>query len=183
MITTEKDMNEPLKSKILLASCSRQNLQTPGVSAPRLTGACMDIERTKPRLGGPLPNILAVIPDPNIRKSIAEVIGEIGVGVTAVSSLCEAREILGRERAALVICSAHLSDGTFQELLSLAPRLFAGMVILCSENCSSGVRIDALELGVIDYVSYPLPLEELQWVIRGAMTRSSECQAISAATA
>ena len=175
-------MNEPLEGKISQTYCSSWDLPTHTGRVQRLTSISRGMERKEFRPGRPSPNILAVISDPNMRKSISEVIGKTGVGVTAVSSLCEARKILERERASLVICSAHLGDGTFRELLPLAPRLFTGMVVLCSGNCSSGARIDALELGIMDYVSYPLPLEELQWVIRGAMTRSLEGQAISAAT-
>lgn len=182
VITTEKDMNELLKGKISQTYCSSWDLPSRTGRVQRLTSTSRGIERKEFGPGRPLPNILAVISDPKIRKSISKVIGETGVGVTAVSSLCEAREILGRERASLVICSARLSDGTFRELLPLAPKLFTGIVVLCSGNCSSGARIDALELGIMDYVSYPLLPEELQWVIRGAISMSLEGQAISAAT-
>ena len=176
-------MNEPLKGRIPQTSCSSRNLRTHTASIRHLTSDTRETGRTELRHGRSSPNILAVIPDPNIRKSIFGVICKTGVGVTAVSSLREAREILEHERASLVICSAHLSDGTFRELLSLAPRLFTGMVVLCSGNCPAGARIDALELGIMDYVSYPLPLEELQWVIHSAMTRSLEGQAMSTAMA
>lgn len=176
-------MNEPSKSNTPKTTCSSRDLQTHTGRTRRPTIASKEIERREFLPCTPSPTILAVIRDPNIRKNISQVMSEIGVMVTAVSSLCEAREILEHERPSLVFCSAHLSDGTFRELLSLAPRLFTGMVVLCSGGCPAGARIDALELGIMDYVSYPLPLEELQWVIRSAMTRSLEGQAISTAMA
>lgn len=174
MIRTGKDTNGPLKDKILPTSCSSRNLQAHTGRARLLTSDSREIERTEFLPRSFSPTILAVIRDPNIRKDISQVIGEIGVMVTAVSSLCEAREILEHERPSLVICSAHLSDGTFRELLSIAPGLSTGMVVLCSGSCPAGARIDALELGIMDYISYPSPFEALQWVIRSAMTRSLE---------
>jgi len=176
-------MNEPSKSNTPQTTCSSRDLQTHTGRTRRLTSDSREIERTTFLPCRPSPTILAVIWDPKIRKNISQVIGEIGVMVTAVSSLCEAREILEHERPSLVICSAHLSDGTFRELFPPAPRLFTGMVVLCSGSCPAGARIDALELGILDYVSYPLPFEELQWVIHSAMTRSLEGQAISTAMA
>lgn len=127
----------------------------------------------------PFANVLAVIPDPDMRTNVLEMMGESGIQVISVSNFHEAREVLRRKRFSLLICSARLQDGTFHELLSISPRPFAGMVILCSGSCPSGTRIDALELGILDYVSCPLPREELQWVIQGALAKSLNGDAIS----
>lgn len=181
MTVAAKDMNKPSKSNTHHATRPSQDSQTHTGRTRSLTTASSEIGPTEFLPCKPSPTVLAVIRDPNTRKNVSRVIGEIGVTVTAVSNLCEAREILERERPSLVICSAHLNDGTFRELFSLAPGLFTGMVVLCSGSCPAGVRIDALELGIMDYVSYPLPFEELQWVIRSAMTRSLEGQPISMA--
>lgn len=132
-----------------------------------------DAEGTKTRLREAAMNLLVVISDPGIQATVCRIIDKAGLKAVSASTLREAREILLRERIPLVICSARLHDGTFRELLSVAPKLFAGMVVLCSEGCPSEARIDALELGILDYVSYPLPAEELLWVLQGALVRSS----------
>lgn len=179
MVKTKKDMNEPPESDTSQTSCSSRDLQTHMGKTRRLTSASKEIDRTELLSCEPSLAILTVIGDPNIRKDLSEVIGEIGVMITAVSDLCEARKILEHERPHLVICSAHLNDGTFRDLFSLAPGVFTGMVVLCSGSCSARARIDALELGIMDYVSYPLPLEELRWVIHSAMSRILEGQTTS----
>jgi len=136
------------------------------------TEASSDAEGTETRLREAALNLLVVISDPSIQATVCRIIDGAGLKAISASTLREAREILLHERIPLVICSARLHDGTFRELLSATPKLFAGMVVLCSESCPSGARIDALELGILDYVSYPLPAEELLWVLQGALVRS-----------
>lgn len=139
-----------------------------------ITEASNDLEGAETRLREASLNILAVISDPSSRETVCRIIDEVGLKAISASTIHEAREILLHERIPLVICSARLRDGTYRELLSGTPKLFAWMVILCSGTCPSEARIDALELGILDYVSYPLPTEELLWVLRGAVLRSSK---------
>jgi PleD family two-component response regulator len=122
-------------------------------------------------------NILAVISETSERQTVCRILDEAGQKAIFASTIHEARDVLLYKPMHLVICSAQLQDGTFRELLSLIPKPFEGMVILCSGSCPSGVRIDALDLGILDYVSYPLQPEEVQWVIRGALVRSLERKA------
>jgi DNA-binding NtrC family response regulator len=122
-------------------------------------------------------NILAVISEIGDRQMVCRILDDAGLKPTFASTIHEARDVLLYKPMHLVICSAQLQDGTFRELLSLIPKPFEGMVILCSGTCPSGVRIDALDLGILDYVNYPLQPEEVQWVIRGALVRSLERKA------
>jgi CheY-like chemotaxis protein len=127
------------------------------------------------------PNILAVIPDDGMLQAIRHAISALGAKTIKASSLREARDILGHSAISLVICSAHLRDGTFHELFPAVHRKGVGMVVACTGACSPGARIDALELGILDYIAYPLPAEELQWVVQNALARGLRGKTIAAA--
>ncbi|TAM78765.1 MAG: response regulator [Acidobacteria bacterium] len=163
----------------------------PGVSGPvtapagkgqPLSETSSKVEGRETNLAAADPNILAAISDPRIQAFVCRVLGGSGLTAIRASSLSEACKILLHEKVSLVICAADIQDGTFRDLLSLARKIPAGVVTLCTGSCSSHSRIDALELGILDYVSYPLPAEELQWVVRSALAKISNLVAIAAAS-
>jgi len=124
-----------------------------------------------------LANILGVISETSERQTVGQILDEANLKAIFVSTIHEARDVLLCKPMRLVICAAQTQDGTFRELLSLTPKPFEGMVILCSGSCPSGVRIDVLEMGILDYVSHPIRREELIWVVRGALARSLKGEA------
>jgi len=133
----------------------------------------IDLNKTmKDGNGDAASHILAIISEASERQTVGRILDEAGLKATFASTVHEARNILLNKPMCLVICAAQLPDGTFRDLLSLTPKLFAGMVILCSGICPSGLHIDVLEMGILDYVSHPIRREELIWVIRGALARS-----------
>jgi PleD family two-component response regulator len=123
-----------------------------------------------------LADILVAISETSERQTVCQILDEAGIKATFASTVRDARDILLSKPMRLVICCPQLQDGTFHELLSLAPKLFGGMVILCSGTCPSGRRIDILEMGILDYVSHPISREELIWVVRGALARSLDSE-------
>lgn len=143
----------------------------PAGQAMPLAVISTDIEGTSPQINEASPGILVVIPDNGILEAMRRAVSALGAKAISASSLREARDILHRAGVSLVICSAHLRDGTFHELLPAVHSNGAGMVVVCTGACTSGARIDAIELGILDYISYPLPAEELQWVVRNALAR------------
>ncbi len=130
-----------------------------------------DVEGASEQRNESPPGILVVIPDNRILRAVERTVFALGAKPIGASSLREARDILDRIEVSLVLCSAHLPDGTFHELLPTVHWKGAGMVVVCKGACSSGTRIDALELGILDYISYPLSEEELQWVVQNALAR------------
>lgn len=123
-----------------------------------------------------LADILVAISETSERQTVCQILDEAGIKAIFASTVRDARDILLSKPMRLVICCPQLKDGTFHELLSLAPKLFSGMVILCSGACPSGRRIDILEMGILDYVSHPISREELIWVVRGALARSLDSE-------
>ena len=117
-------------------------------------------------------SLLVVISEANERHAVCRILDEAGLETIFVSTVHEARGVLLHKPVRLVICAAQLADGTFRDLLSLTPGVRAGMVILCSGRCSPGLRIDILEMGILDYVSHPIRPEELIWVVRGALVKN-----------
>ncbi len=122
-------------------------------------------------------NILVVMSESDVRGAVCRILDEARLKAFCVSTVHEARDALLHKPVRLVICAPQLTDGTFRELLSARPAVPAQMVIVCSGGCSAGRRIDILEMGILDYVSYPILREELIWVVRGALVKSSSDEA------
>lgn len=165
--------------KALQDAC--KDASVPADEVLRLLKGEEDLEATKslPVDGNrqALADILVVISEVSERQTVCQILDEAGIKAIFASTIHDAGNILLDKPMRLVICAAQLQDGTFRELLSHAPKLFAGMVILCSGTCPPGRRIDILEMGILDYVSHPISREELIWVVRGAVVRSLNSEA------
>lgn len=161
------------REKVLKVAC--KDAGVPVDKALRLLEGVGDLETQNltflDRIYKASTSILAVIPEASERLTLGQILDEANLRAIFASTIQEARDVMFNKPMRLVICAAQLPDGTFSELLSLSPRPFASLVILCSGACPAGDRINALEAGILDYISRPLRREEVLWVIRGALAK------------
>lgn len=106
------------------------------------------------------------------RRVIEEVAGGWMIETIACSSVQESHALLSKPGLAIIFCADHLQDGTYRDVLSIAPK--APVVVMISDVKSDGARREAIELGALDVVASPCSRKDVQWmIIRGTQDRST----------
>ncbi|HEY2950974.1 MAG TPA: sigma-54 dependent transcriptional regulator [Verrucomicrobiae bacterium] len=110
----------------------------------------------------PLPAVLLVDDEKNMRLSLQSVLGTEGYSVKAVESAEDGLGLLERERFFMVITDAHLGGLSGYELLH---RLKKGWpdtpVLMITAYATPKLAVEAIQAGAIDYLSKPFEPEEL----------------------
>ena len=117
------------------------------------------------------PRVLVVDDEPDIRELLELTLVKMGLGVTSVGTLAEAKEHLKGERYDLCLTDMRLPDGEGLELV----RHIAGLpvdlpVAVITAHGSAQNAVAALKAGAFDYVSKPVGLEQLRALVRSALS-------------
>jgi DNA-binding NtrC family response regulator len=111
-----------------------------------------------------MPHALIVDDDLSFRLGIAEVVNKEGFTTATASTLAEARTELQRQTPDVLLTDLQLPDGSG---LSLLPEVEEANpeIILVTGHASVETAVDALRLGVTDYLSKPVDLARIKTVL------------------
>lgn len=113
-------------------------------------------------------SLLVVEDDALLRRQVAAQLERMGMDVTAVSSVGEARNLAGELGFDFVLLDIHLPDGSGMDLLR--EKVFGstlGVIVMTADGGVDGAR-EALRLGALDYLVKPFDLGEIALVIERA---------------
>ena len=113
-------------------------------------------------MSAPLPPILVVDDEKNMRLSLQAMLGDEGYQSRTVESAEEALVLLGREKFFMVLTDAHLTGMTGYELLSRMRTAHPEIpVLMITAYATPKLAVEAIKAGAIDYLSKPFEPEEL----------------------
>jgi two-component system response regulator PilR (NtrC family) len=124
------------------------------------------------------PQVLVVDDEPDIRELLELTLLKMGLSVTSVPSIAEAKERLKGERFDLCLTDMRLPDGEGLELvrhISALPSDLPVAVITAYGSAENAVA--ALKAGAFDYVSKPVGLEQLRALVRSALSLPAQAPA------
>src|SRR6266446_3832477 len=110
----------------------------------------------------PLPPVLVVDDEKNMRLSLRKVLTDEGYAVRAVESAEAGLEVLAREEALLVITDARLGGISGYEFLAKARAQWPELpLLMITAYATPKLAVEAIKAGAIDYLAKPFAPEEL----------------------
>jgi two-component system, NtrC family, response regulator AtoC len=110
----------------------------------------------------PLPPVLVVDDEKNMRLSLKTVLSDEGYTVRALESAEEALEVLAREKFFMVITDARLGGMSGYEFLGKARTQWPELpVLMITAYATPKLAVEAIKAGAMDYVAKPFAPEEL----------------------
>ena len=151
----------------------------------RLPASSLDsyapVERARPRLlepvqapgSGPL-HLLVIDSDVSVREACCETAGELGLEVTAVEDLHEAKAVMEEATFDVVLLDPRFSQGSGLDLLADVRALLPEAALLVTTDCASVTSaVEAMRAGAGDYLTKPFDPAELAGMLRRAAERQS----------
>ena len=113
-------------------------------------------------MSAPLPPVLVVDDEKNMRLSLQTVLKDEGYAARAVESAEEALELLVREEFFMVITDARLGGMSGYDFLARTRSQWPDLpVLMITAFATPKLAVEAIKAGAIDYVSKPFAPEEL----------------------
>jgi two-component system, NtrC family, response regulator AtoC len=110
----------------------------------------------------PLPPVLVVDDEKNMRQSLQTVLNDEGYVARAVESAEEALELLAREEFFMVITDARLGGMSGYDFLARTHQQWPDLpVLMITAYATPKLAVQAIKSGAIDYVAKPFAPEEL----------------------
>src|SRR5437870_645519 len=110
----------------------------------------------------PLPPVLVVDDEKNMRLSLKKVLADEGYAVRAVESAEAALDLLAREETLLVITDARLGGMSGYEFLAKARAQCPELpMLMITAYATPKLAVEAIKAGAIDYLAKPFAPEEL----------------------
>src|SRR5947207_5149755 len=110
----------------------------------------------------PLPPVLLVDDEKNMRLSLQAMLADEGYNARAVESAEEGLSLVAREKFFMIVTDAHLTGMSGYDLLA---RLRSGHpdlpVLMITAYATTKLGVEAIKAGAIDYLSKPFEPEEL----------------------
>ena len=116
---------------------------------------------------------LVVEDDPISQAALAKVLQKEGFTATVAATLREAREKYTAERPHLVLSDIKLPDGSSLDFIRTLDKEPDSQFVLITGHASIDTAVEALRLGVMDYMLKPLDLPRLKAILTN-FTRSRE---------
>jgi DNA-binding NtrC family response regulator len=110
----------------------------------------------------PLPPVLVVDDEKNIRRSLQTMLGDEGYAVRAAESAEEALELLGRENFFMVVTDARLGGMSGYDFLAKIKSRWPDLpALMITAYATPKLAVEAIKAGAMDYLSKPFEPEEL----------------------
>src|SRR5215472_17577599 len=110
----------------------------------------------------PLPPVLVVDDEKNMRASLKTVLSDEGYSVRAVESAEEALNVLAHEDFFMVITDARLGGMTGYEFLAKIRNQWPDLpALMITAYATPRLAVEAIQAGAMDYLSKPFAPEEL----------------------
>jgi DNA-binding NtrC family response regulator len=106
-------------------------------------------------------NLLLLEDEPLLRRRIAAHLEKLGVEVTSVATLAEAREALRHVAFEFALFDVNLPDGRSLALLQDGAVPASTIAIVMTAEGGVGGAVEAMRVGAVDYLVKPFDLEEL----------------------
>ncbi len=120
----------------------------------------------------PLPPVLVVDDEKNMRLSLQTVLKDEGYAARAVESAEEALELLAREEFFMVITDARLGGMSGYDFLARTRNQWPELpVLMITAYATPKLAVDAIKSGAIDYVAKPFRARGIA-PRRGALRRA-----------
>lgn len=120
----------------------------------------------------PLPPVLVVDDEKNMRGSLKTVLSDEGYAVRAVESAEEALNLLAHEDFFVVITDARLGGMTGYEFLAKARSQWPDLpILMLTAYATPKLAVEAIKAGAIDYLAKPFAPEELLHAVAGCGER------------
>ena len=111
-----------------------------------------------------LPAVLVVGSDPECRRTLTDVLGLWGMGVSFVSTIADARKILLEQPITLVFCESDLPDGGLTDLVGAAASKRSPVRLVAILHNANDYA-DAIRVGAFEAVLVPCRRPDVQWAI------------------
>lgn len=132
----------------------------------------------------PLPTLLVVDDEPELRELLAEYFGRQGFEVSTAADAAAARRLLADRRPDLAVLDVHMPGETGLSLARWMREHLPGVGIVMLTTASDAVdRVVGLELGADDYVPKPFDLRELLARVRAVLRRLEATSPVAPAAA
>lgn len=110
----------------------------------------------------PLPPVLVVDDEKNMRRSLQVMLGDEGYAVRAAESAEEGLQFLASEEFFMVITDARLGGMTGYEFLSRLKTQWPGLPsLMITAHATPKLAVEAIKAGALDYLAKPFEPEEL----------------------
>jgi DNA-binding NtrC family response regulator len=133
---------------------------------------------TSIRLGDKKPVVLIATIDPEIRTALSELLDGAEIGAIWVNGVKEFKTVLARERVVACLCGFWLQDGTYREVIRhlRRERLEIPTIIVSAPACPQEFRdyLAAMNLGTLDFLSYPYRQADLTQMLESALEAQSK---------
>src|SRR3954471_8855545 len=120
----------------------------------------------------PLPPVLVVDDEKNMRLSLKTMLSDEGYAVRTVESAEEALTVLGQEEFFLVITDARLGGMSGYEFLARAHAQWPDLpLLMITAYATTKLAVEAIKAGANDYLPKPFGPEELLHAVKRAAER------------
>ena len=123
-------------------------------------------------MSAPLPPVLVVDDEKNMRLSLKTVLSDERYSVRTVESAEEAIDLLGREDFLMVITDARLGGMSGYEFLGKARGQWPDLpILMITAYATPKLAVEAIQSGAIDYLAKPFAPEELLHAVKRCAER------------
>lgn len=124
--------------------------------------------------GNSAPTVVIASNDPEVRRSLSQILTDCGLAVEFVAGFTETREFFSRENIAACLCGFALEDGTYRDVVKFyrhqspeVPVIIASTPECCNEYDE---YLASMNVGAFDFLCYPYQRTEVQRILRIAIT-------------
>jgi DNA-binding NtrC family response regulator len=124
------------------------------------------------------PTVLIATIDQEIREALADLLENATINAIWVKSVKDIKELLAKEQVVACFCGFWLQDGTYREVIRhlRRARMEVPAIIVSPPVCPQDYRdyLAAINLGTLDFLSYPYQQSDFDKLLESAITvRSS----------
>lgn len=123
------------------------------------------------------PTVLIATIDPEIREALAGLLEIASINAIWVSSVKDVKASAGKERIVACLCGFWLQDGTYREVIRhlRRERMDIPAIIVSAPACPQEYRdyLAAMNLGALDFLSYPYKQLDFERMLKSAITGQS----------
>jgi DNA-binding NtrC family response regulator len=113
--------------------------------------------------------IVVASADLESRRLVTSALHRDGLDSICTSTVRECRELIAKEKVALVFCEEHLADGDFRDVLSATRSLkSAARVVVTSREFNWDRYLEAMRLGAFEVIASPCRPTDVEWMVSQA---------------
>jgi DNA-binding NtrC family response regulator len=128
-------------------------------------------------MGRPWETVVA-ISDSEDRRTLAKILGQLGLDAMGVGTVGQCRELLEKGEVGLVFSSEFFPDGDFRAILGASQALARGPAVILASPRMLKRAEELVRLGAFDVIGVPFHPTDVEWsVIKASRAREALIQA------